>query len=121
MSEQTGLQPGPARGKLIELADTGLTIRVQADAQRKGGEFSTGFGRTARDGIHLLAATAEQTCDVVVTNVTLLDPVLGIRTASIGIREGRISAIGRAGNPNTLDGVDVVVGSTGTTIIAGDG
>jgi urease subunit alpha len=56
----------------------------------------------------------------VVTNVTLLDPVLGIRTASIGVRQGRVSGIGRAGNPNTLDGVDVVVG-TGTTIIPGDG
>jgi urease subunit alpha len=55
----------------------------------------------------------------VVTNVTLLDPVLGIRTASIGVRQGRVSGIGRAGNPNTLDGVDVVVG-TGTTIIPGD-
>ena len=55
-----------------------------------------------------------------VTNVTLLDPVLGIRNVSIGVRAGRISAIGRAGNPDTLDGVDVVVG-TGTTIIPGDG
>ena len=105
---------------VIELADTGLVIRVEADAQRAGDEFRTGFGRTARDGIHLLAATAAQTCDIVVTNVTLLDPVLGIRTVSIGVRQGRVSGIGRAGNPNTLDGVDVVVG-TGTTIIPGDG
>lgn len=107
-------------GRLIELADTGLVIRVEADAQRTGDEFRTGFGRTARDGIHLLAATAGHTCDIVVTNVTLLDPVLGIRVVSIGVREGRVSGIGRAGNPNTLDGVDVVVG-TGTTIIPGDG
>ncbi|HEX6525118.1 MAG TPA: urease subunit alpha [Streptosporangiaceae bacterium] len=105
---------------MIELGDTGLTIRVEADASRPGDEFRTGFGRTARDGIHLLAATAAATCDVVVTNVTLADPVLGIRVVSIGVREGRISAIGRAGNPDTLDGVDVVVG-TGTTIIPGDG
>jgi len=105
---------------LIELADTGLVIRVETDAQRAGDEFRTGFGRTARDGIHLLAATAAQTCDIVVTNVTLLDPVLGIGTVSIGVRQGRVSGIGRAGNPNTLDGVDVVVG-TGTTIIPGDG
>jgi urease subunit alpha len=105
---------------VIRLADTGLVIRPEADAQRPGDEFRIGFGRTARDGIHLLAATAAETCDIVVTNVTLLDPVLGIRNASIGVREGRISAVGRAGNPNTLDGVDVVVG-TGTTIIPGDG
>ncbi len=111
---------GPTAGSLIELADTGLVIRVEADAQRPGDEFRTGFGRTARDGIHLRAATASQTCDIVVSNVTLLDPVLGIRTTSIGVREGRVSAIGRAGNPDTLDGVDVIVG-TGTTIIPGDG
>ena len=110
-----------AAGDLIELADTGLVIRVEADAQRAGDEFRTGFGKTARDGMHLRAATAvATTCDVVITNVTLLDPVLGIRTVSIGVRAGRISAIGRAGNPDTLDGVDVVVG-TGTTIIPGEG
>ncbi len=113
-------EAGPTAGRLIELADTGLVIRVEADAQRPGDEFRTGFARTARDGIHLRAATAAQTCDIVVSNVTLLDPVLGVRTVSIGVRAGRVSAIGRAGNPHTLDGVDVVVG-TGTTIIPGDG
>jgi urease subunit alpha len=107
-------------GDLIELADTGLVIRVEADAQRPGDEFRTGFGKTARDGMHLRAATATSTCDVVISNVTLLDPVLGVRAVSIGVRAGRISAIGRAGNPDTLDGVDVIVG-TGTTIIPGDG
>ena len=111
---------GPAAGDLIELADTGLVIRVEADAQRAGDEFRTGFGKTARDGMHLRAATATETCDIVITNVTLLDPVLGVRTVSVGVRAGRISAIGRAGNPDTLDGVDVVVG-TGTTIIPGEG
>jgi urease subunit alpha len=111
---------GPTAGDLIELADTGLVIRVEADAQQAGDEFRTGFGKTARDGMHLRAATATETCDIVITNVTLLDPVLGIRTVSVGVRAGRISAIGRAGNPDTLDGVDVIVG-TGTTIIPGEG
>jgi len=111
---------GPTAGDLIELADTGLVIRVEADAQRAGDEFRTGFGKTARDGMHLRAATATETCDIVITNVTLLDPVLGVRAVSIGVRAGRISAIGRAGNPDTLDGVDVIVG-TGTTIIPGEG
>src|SRR5262249_21743051 len=68
---------GPTAGDLIELADTGLVIRVEADAEQAGDEFRTGFGKTARDGMHLRAATASDTCDVVVTNVTLLDPVLG--------------------------------------------
>jgi urease subunit alpha len=111
---------GPTAGDLIELADTGLVIRVEADAQQAGDEFRTGFGKTARDGMHLRAATATETCDIVITNVTLLDPVTGIRTVSVGVRAGRISAIGRAGNPDTLDDVDVVVG-TGTTIIPGEG
>ena len=111
---------GPTAGDLIELADTGLVIRVEADAERAGDEFRTGFGKTARDGMHLRAATATETCDIVITNVTLLDPVLGVRAVSIGVRAGRISAIGRAGNPDTLDGVDVIVG-TGTTIIPGEG
>ena len=71
---------GPTAGDLIELADTGLVIRVEADAQRAGDEFRTGFGKTARDGMHLRAATATETCDIVITNVTLLDPVLGVRT-----------------------------------------
>ena len=111
---------GPTAGDLIELADTGLVIRVETDAEQAGDEFRTGFDKTARDGMHLRAATATSTCDVVITNVTLLDPVLGVRTVSIGVRAGRISAIGRAGNPDTLDGVDVIVG-TGTTIIPGEG
>lgn len=102
----------------IALADTGLAITV--DAPGDPDEFRTGFGRTARDGMHLRAATAAQTVDIVVSNVTVLDPVLGIRRTSIGIREGRISAIGRAGNPDTLDDIDIVVG-TGSTIIPGDG
>jgi urease subunit alpha len=84
---------GPTAGSLIELADTGLVIRVEADAQRAGDEFRTGFARTARDGIHLRAATAAQTCDIVVSNVTLVDPVLGIRNVSIGVRAGRVSSI----------------------------
>ncbi len=61
-----------------------------------------------------------ETCDLVVSNVLLLDPVSGVRKVSIGVRAGRISGIGRAGNPDTLDGVDVVVG-TGTAVINGEG
>jgi Urease alpha-subunit, N-terminal domain len=52
---------GPTAGDLIELADTGLVIRVEADAQQAGDEFRTGFGKTARDGMHLRAATATAT------------------------------------------------------------
>ncbi|AEW96717.1 MULTISPECIES: urease subunit alpha [Streptomycetaceae] len=111
---------GPRAGDRIRLGDTGLVIRVESDAQRPGDEFLAGFGKTARDGLHLKAAAVRDTCDVVISNVVVIDAAQGVRKVSIGIREGRIHAIGRAGNPDTLDGVDVVVG-TGTTIVSGEG
>ena len=111
---------GPRKGDRVRLGDTGLVVEVESDASKPGDEFIVGFGKTARDGLHILAATARQTCDLVISNVLVIDAVQGVRKASIGIRNGRIAGIGRAGNPNTLEGVDVVVGS-GTTIIAGEG
>ncbi|NUP77903.1 MAG: urease subunit alpha, partial [Nonomuraea sp.] len=114
----TGIDPheyaavhGPRAGDRIRLGDSGLVVRVESDAQKPGEEFLAGFGKTARDGLHLKAATVRDTCDVVVSNVVVIDAVQGVRKVSIGIREGRISGIGRAGNPDTLDGVDVVVGT----------
>ncbi|MEV0477224.1 urease subunit alpha [Streptomyces prunicolor] len=111
---------GPRAGDRVRLGDSGLTIRVESDAQCYGDEFLAGFGKTARDGLHLKAAAVRDTCDVVISNVVVIDAVQGIRKVSIGIREGRICSIGRAGNPDTLDGVDVVVG-TGTSIVSGEG
>ncbi|MEU5310100.1 urease subunit alpha [Streptomyces sp. NPDC021562] len=111
---------GPRAGDRVRLGDSGLVIRVEDDSQRYGDEFLAGFGKTARDGLHLKAAAVRETCDVVISNVVVIDAVLGIRKVSIGIREGRICSIGRAGNPDTLDGVDVVVG-TGTSIVSGEG
>ncbi|MEV7033557.1 urease subunit alpha [Streptomyces sp. NPDC093272] len=111
---------GPRAGDRVRLGDSGLVVRVESDAQAYGDEFLAGFGKTARDGMHLKAAAVRDTCDVVITNVLVIDAVLGVRKVSVGIREGRIHAIGRAGNPDTLDGVDVVVG-TGTTMIPGEG
>ncbi|MFV0127611.1 urease subunit alpha [Streptomyces sp. HMX112] len=111
---------GPRAGDRVRLGDSGLTVRVESDAQKPGEEFLAGFGKTARDGLHLKAAAVRDTCDVVISNVLVVDAVQGVRKVSIGIREGRIHAIGRAGNPDTLDGVDVVVG-TGTSIVPGEG
>nr|WP_134011194.1 urease subunit alpha [Streptomyces sp. 846.5] len=111
---------GPRAGDRVRLGDSGLIVRVESDSQQPGEEFLAGFGKTARDGLHLKAAAVRDTCDVVISNVLVIDAVLGIRKTSIGIREGRIHAIGRAGNPDTLDGVDVVVG-TGTSIVSGEG
>ncbi|MFE6332871.1 urease subunit alpha [Streptomyces sp. NPDC057806] len=111
---------GPRAGDRIRLGDSGLTVKIESDSQRHGDEFLAGFGKTARDGLHLKAAAVRDTCDVVISNVVVIDAVQGIRKVSIGIREGRIHSIGRAGNPDTLDGVDVVVG-TGTSIVSGEG
>ncbi|NSC24096.1 urease subunit alpha [Streptomyces albus subsp. chlorinus] len=111
---------GPRAGDRVRLGDTGLVVRVESDAQRPGDEFLAGFGKTARDGLLLKAAAVRETCDIVISNVLVIDAVQGIRKVSIGIREGRIHAVGRAGNPDTVDGVDVVVG-TGTSIVSGEG
>jgi urease subunit alpha len=111
---------GPRAGDRVRLGDSGLTVRVEADSQRYGDEFLAGFGKTARDGLHLKAATVRSTCDVVISNVLVIDAVQGIVKTSIGLVNGRIAAIGRAGNPDTMDGVEVVVG-TGTTIVSGEG
>jgi urease subunit alpha len=111
---------GARAGDRIRLGDTNLLVEVEADSQAEGEEFLAGFGKTARDGLHLKAAAVAETCDLVISNVVVIDTALGIRKVSIGIRAGRIHAIGRAGNPDTLDGVDVVVG-TGTAIVPGEG
>ena len=111
---------GPTVGDHVHLGDTGLVVKVEHDSQQRGDEFIAGFGKTARDGLMLQGASVRDTCDIVISNVLLIDAMHPIGKVSIGIREGRISGIGRAGNPHTMDGVDVVVG-TGTTIISGEG
>lgn len=111
---------GPQAGDIITLGDTGLRLRIDERVADSGDEFHVGFAKTGRDGIGLTPVTAAESCDVVLTNVIIVDPILGIRVASIGIRNGRISAIGKAGNPRTANDVDVVVGS-GTVVISADG
>jgi len=111
---------GPTVGDRVRLGDTGLVIEIEYDSQERGNELLAGFGKTARDGLSLKAASVRDTCDVVVTNVVLVDATCRIGKASIGIRDGRICGVGRAGNPDTQDGVDIVIG-TGTTIISGEG
>jgi urease subunit alpha len=111
---------GPTVGDRMRLGDTRLVVQIEYDAQQRGDEFLAGFGKTARDGLLLKAAAVRDTCDVVISNVVIIDAMHRIGKASIGIRDGRICGIGRAGNPDTLDGVDVVVG-TGTSIVSGEG
>ncbi len=111
---------GPTAGDRVRLGDTNLVIRVEHDSQQQGDEFIAGFAKTARDGLHLQAKPGPETCDLVISNVVLIDAMQPIAKVSIGIRAGRIHSIGRVGNPDTLHGVQVVVG-TGTTIISGEG
>ena len=111
---------GPRTGDRVHLGDTGLVVQVESHSQPDDDEFLLGFGKTGRDGIGLRAVRTEDSCDVVITNVLVLDPVLGVRTASIGISGGRITAVGRAGNPDTADDIDIVIG-TGTVVINGEG
>ncbi|MEV4461962.1 urease subunit alpha, partial [Microbispora sp. NPDC049633] len=85
---------GPRAGDRVRLGDSGLVVEVEGDAQRPGEEFLAGFGKTARDGLHLKAAPVRETCDVVISNVVVIDAVLGVRKVSIGIRAGRIAAVG---------------------------
>lgn len=120
---EAGPEGVPRPGDRVRLGDTGLVVEVQPAAEpepRDGYALLAGFAKTARDGIGLQAVRTEESCDVVVTNVLIIDPVVGIRTASLGIRAGRISGIGRAGNPDTTDGVEVVVGGS-TIVIPGEG
>jgi urease subunit alpha len=111
---------GPAAGDVIVLGDTKLRLRIESRVADAGDELHVGFAKTGRDGIGLQAASARESCDVLITNAIVLDPVDGIRVASIGIRAGYICGVGKAGNPDTTDDVDIVVG-TGTVVIDGDG
>ncbi|MEO0750445.1 MAG: urease subunit alpha [Pseudomonadota bacterium] len=128
---------GPTVGDKVRLADTDLIIEVERDliAERAGAATSAGAGGNAmlygeevkfgggkviRDGMGQSQATrAEGAVDTVITNALVLD-YTGIYKADIGLRDGRIAAIGKAGNPDTQPGVDIIVGP-GTEAIAGEG
>jgi urease subunit alpha len=111
---------GPQPGDVIRLGATGLRLSIPERVADAGDEFHVGFAKTGRDGIGLAPVTTRESCDLVITNAIVLDPVDGVRVASIGIREGRIIGIGRAGNPAVSDDVDIVVGS-GTVVVDADG
>jgi urease subunit alpha len=129
---------GPTAGDLVRLADTDLWVQVEADDVYPGDELLGGCGKTARDGVLVTAragagrdggggdsaggnsAGRDSALDMIVTNVLVLDPLLGVRKTSIGIADGRIVGTGRAGNPDVQSGVDLVVDSH-TAIVPGEG
>jgi urease subunit alpha len=97
----------------VHLGDTGLAVEVERDDATG---IAAGMGGTLRDG---LAVRAERGgVGLAITDVLLLDPVLGVRRTSIGVTNGRITAVGRAGNPDTMDAIDVVL-DVGTAVIDG--
>ena len=111
---------GPTVGDRVRLADTELFIEVERDFTAYGDEVKIGGGKVIRDGMGQSQATrAEGAADTVVTNALILDH-WGVVKADIGIRDGRIQAVGKAGNPDIQDGVDIVIGP-GTEIVAGEG
>jgi urease subunit alpha len=111
---------GPTTGDRIRLADTELFIEVEQDRTVYGEEVKFGGGKVIRDGMgQSQKSRAEGAVDTVITNALILDH-WGIVKADIGIRDGRIAAIGKAGNPDVQPGVDIVIGP-GTEAIAGEG
>ncbi len=111
---------GPTVGDRVRLADTELFIEVEEDRTTYGEEVKFGGGKVIRDGMgQSQLSRAEGAVDTVITNALIVDH-WGIVKADIGIRDGRIAGIGKAGNPDIQPGVDIVIGP-GTEAIAGEG
>ena len=111
---------GPTTGDRLRLADTELVVEVERDFTSYGEEVQFGGGKVIRDGMGQSQATrAEGAVDTVITNALIIDH-WGIVKADIGIKDGRIAGIGKAGNPDVQPGVDIIIGAS-TEAIAGEG
>lgn len=110
---------GPTTGDRVRLADTDLIIQVEKDYTSYGDEVKFGGGKVIRDGMGQSQRMAAEVADVVITNALILD-WWGIVKADIGIKNGRITGIGKAGNPDVQPDVDIIIGP-GTEAIAGEG
>jgi urease subunit alpha len=110
---------GPTTGDRVRLGDTELIIEVESDRTIYGEEVKFGGGKVIRDGMGQSQRPADMVADTVITNALIVDH-WGIVKADIGLKDGRIAALGKAGNPDVQPGVDIVIGA-GTEIIAGEG
>ena len=110
---------GPTTGDRVRLGDTDLWIEVEGDYCLYGEEVKFGGGKVIRDGMGQCQRPAAEVVDLVITNALILD-YWGIVKADVGIKEGRIAAIGKAGNPDVQPGVTILVGP-GTEVVAGEG
>ena len=110
---------GPTTNDKLRLADTELWIEVEKDFTTYGDEVKFGGGKVIRDGMGQSQAVSAEVADLVITNALIIDH-WGIVKADIGIKNGRIAAIGKAGNPDVQDSVDIIIGP-GTDVIGGEG
>src|SRR6266700_5356213 len=111
---------GPTTGDRVRLADTDLFVEVERDLTTYGEEVKFGGGKVIRDGMgQSQASQAEGAVDTVITNALIVDH-WGIVKADVALRNGRIVAVGKAGNPDVQPNVTIVIGP-GTEIIAGEG
>lgn len=110
---------GPTTGDRVRLGDTDIWIQVEKDFTTYGDEVKFGGGKVIRDGMGQSQVTNEIAVDLVITNALVLDH-WGIVKGDVGIKEGRIFKVGKAGNPDVQDNVDIVIGP-GTEVIAGEG
>lgn len=110
---------GPTTGDRLRLADTDLWIQVEKDYTVYGDEVKFGGGKVIRDGMGQSQHPSDKVMDLVITNALIIDH-WGIVKADIGIKAGRIAAIGKAGNPDVQPDVDIIVGP-GTDVVAGEG
>ena len=110
---------GPTTGDRVRLGDTELIVEVERDFTIYGEEVKFGGGKVIRDGMGQSQRTAKECVDTVITNALIIDH-WGIVKADIGLKNGRIAGIGKAGNPDVQPGVTIIIGP-GTEVIAGEG
>jgi urease subunit alpha len=113
---------GPTKGDRVRLADTDLIIEIEKDLTTYGDELVFGGGKSIRDGMGQASGVkSKNSLDLVITNAILMDPILGIIKTDIGIKDGLILDIGKAGNPNVMDGVsENMIVSSNTEVISGE-
>src|SRR5205085_367694 len=102
------------------LADTDVLVEIEKDLLIYGDELVFGGGKSIRDGMGQSSGkSSRESLDMVITNAVIMDPVLGIIKSDIGIKDGLVAGIGKAGNPDVMDSVGLVVGS-GTEVVSGE-
>jgi urease subunit alpha len=116
-------QYGPTTGDRIHLADTGLVAKVEADMTTYGDELVFGTGKTIRDGMGQVSRfkRSDGALDFVITNAVLIDPLLGVVKCDIGVLDGKVVGVGKAGNPDTMDITPGLVVGPNTDILSVEG